>query len=78
MPIKPPECDYQNYDGHSYEEDKRQFAKLDGKSKARFSFPSSGFCIRSLASADWAKCANSPKRCDDCFRYSEYSEVRTK
>jgi len=37
--MKPPECDYDNYDGKSYEEDKATFKKVSqGGPKSRVSW----------------------------------------
>lgn len=50
--IKPPKCDYQNYDGVSYEEDKAAYRKLTGP-KSRFSFPLTSKAKDNYDDIDW-------------------------
>lgn len=69
---KKPTCDYENYDGVKYEEDKATYRKnsLSGpKSRTHWV---TGWCPRG------ERCSNHGVLCDGCYRYSEYAETESK
>jgi hypothetical protein len=77
MMYKKPECDYENYDGVKYEEDKAVYSKsLSEGPKWRGNW-SPGVCMKALEK-DGKVCGNSGIKCDVCFRYDQYVETESK
>lgn len=64
MPKKP-ECDYENYDGVKYEEDKAMYRKMESSSSTYLHFPV-GVCLK-------FDCVHQESSvCAMCIRHSEY------
>jgi len=64
MGIKPPEVDYENWDGTKIEEDKAMYRSLDNPG-SRWHW-TVGICLK--------ECLNRGTRCDICFKFSELKE----
>ena len=52
-------------------QDERDMRRKLKNPKDRWSYPM-GFCMRSVSSSERGACLNYPKKCSECFRYSEY------
>jgi hypothetical protein len=65
---KKPVCDYENYDGVKYEEDKAMHRKMAQNNATCLNFK--GHCFKD--------CANRDIKCDECFKFSEFIETKSK
>jgi hypothetical protein len=73
--MKKPTCDYENYDGVAYEEDKAMHRKMEYNNATCLNHKV-GVCMKSLVDTKTnTTCGGFPNDCGLCFKFDKYVPV---